>query len=88
MQRLQSLAFVMAATGGFPVDGDDVVPTWPESPDPTLEARAEQKRIDPVDQGSQPAGARYAEMEWRDHTQKLEMIFSPGDYVVKIIAAR
>jgi hypothetical protein len=47
------------------VDGDEVVPIWPQRRHPTRKAMSEQDRIDPVDELAQPAPT-----ECRDGTQK------------------
>ncbi len=86
MQRLQPFAFVVGAARGLAVDGDELVPTRPQRRDPALETTPEGQGIDPIDQCAQPALAGNAVMERREPSQKIEMMFAPGDDVVEIVA--
>ena len=46
----------------------------------------EQDRIDPIEQGPEPALAGNAVMIVREMPQEDEMVFAPGDNVVEIVA--
>jgi predicted TIM-barrel fold metal-dependent hydrolase len=55
-------------------DGDQVVPPRPQRYDPALEAAAKHGRIDAIDQGTQPALAGNAVMEFRELPQKMQAL--------------
>jgi hypothetical protein len=86
VQRLQPLAPVVRAARGFAVDGDEVVPTRPHRLDPVVETPCKGERIDAIDQRTQPPFARDPMMERREHAQKIEMMLTPVDDVVEIVA--
>jgi hypothetical protein len=48
----------------------------PHRPDPIFETTRESQRIDPVDQGAQPALGRDSMVEWREPPQKIQMILA------------
>src|SRR5215472_8332850 len=86
MEGFEPLALVVGASGGLAVDGDDVVPLWPHGGDEGLEAAREQRRIDPVHQIAQPAGARHAVMEVTEAAQEIEVVLAPKDDLVEVVA--
>ena len=86
MEGFEPLALVVGASGGLAVDGDDVVPLWPHGGDEGLKAAREQRRIDPVHQIAQPAGARHAVMEVTEAAQEIEVVFAPKDDLVEVVA--
>src|ERR1700739_2729826 len=88
MQGLEPLAAVVGAPRRLAVDGDEVVPARPQRGDPAVEAAAEQHRIDAIDQAAQPALAGNAKMELREAAQKIEMMLTPGDDIVEVVARR
>jgi len=86
VQGSEPFALVVGAPRCLAVDGDEVVPVRPQRRDPAVEAAAEQHRVDPVDQGAQPALAGDAVMELREAPQEIEMVLAPGGDVVEIVA--
>jgi hypothetical protein len=62
------------------------VPVRPQRGNPAVETAAEQDRIDPIEEGPEPALAGNAEMILREMPQEDEMVFAPGDNVVEIVA--
>ena len=86
VQRLQPLAFVVGASRGLAVDGDEVVAIRPERRNPALETTPEQDWIDAVDEVAQPALAGNAEVEFREAARKGEVAFAAGGDLVEIIA--
>lgn len=76
----------MGAPCGLAVDGDEVMPIWPQLRHPTLEAASEQQRIDPVDKLAQPALTRDAVMKLRKPAQEVEVVPAPGTNIVEIVA--
>src|SRR6266704_5952254 len=88
MQGFEPFAPVVGSARRFAVDRDELVPPRPERRDPAVETAAEQGRVDPIDEGAQPALARNAVMELGEPAQKGEMVLAPGDDVVEIVAGR
>src|SRR5215831_10119356 len=86
MEGFEPLALVVGASGGLAVDGDDVVPSRPHGGDEGREAAREQRRIDPVHQIAQPAGARHAVMEVTEAAQEIEVALAPKDDLVEVVA--
>jgi hypothetical protein len=67
------------------VNGDEVVPSKPKRFDPALETAPEKHGTDAIDQCVQPALAGNAVMKWRELSQKLQVMFVPGDDLVEIV---
>jgi hypothetical protein len=62
------------------------VPSRPHGGDEGLKAAREQRRIDPVHQIAQPAGTRHAVMEVTEAAQEIEVVLSPKDDLVEVVA--
>jgi hypothetical protein len=62
------------------------VPVRPQRGNPAVKTAAEQDRIDPIEEGPEPALAGNAVMILREMPQEDEMVFAPGDNVVEIVA--
>src|SRR5215467_5762041 len=77
MEGFEPLALVVGTSGGLAVDGDEVVPSRPHGGDEGRKAAREQRRIDPVHQIAQPAGARHAVMEVTEAAQEIEVVLAP-----------
>jgi hypothetical protein len=86
VQGLEPLAVVMGAARRLAVDGDELVPVRPDGSHPALEAASEQGRIDAVHQVAQPARAGDTVVELGEPPQEVEMLLTPFDDVVEIIA--
>ena len=86
MEGFEPLALVVGASGGLAVDGDDVVPSRPHGGDEGLKAARKQRRIDPVHQIAQPAGARHAVMEVAEAAQEIEVVLAPKHDLVEVVA--
>ena len=86
VQGLEPLAAVMGAAGRLAIDGDELVSVRPDGGDPALEAAPEQGRIDTVHQVAQPACTRNTVIELREPPKKIEMVLTPFDDVVEVIA--
>ena len=86
VQRLQALALVVGAARSLAVDGDEVVPTRPEGPNPTLETLPEHQRIHPVHERPQPSPAGDSIVERREPTKKINVMPAPRADVVEIVA--
>jgi hypothetical protein len=67
-------------------NGVEVVPSGPKRPDPALETAPEKHGIDAIDQFAQPALAGNAVMQRRELSQKIQLMFVPGDDLVEIVA--
>src|SRR5215471_1856653 len=86
MEGFEPLALVVGASGGLAVDGDAVVPSRLHGGDEGPEAAREQRRIDPVHQIAQPAGARHAVMEVTEAAQEIEVALTPKNDLVEVVA--
>jgi hypothetical protein len=86
MQGFEPLARVVGSARCLAVDGDEFVPVRPDLRGPAIEAVAEQERVDPVDEGAQPALAGNAEVEFGKPPQEGQMVLALGDDVVEIVA--
>src|SRR5215831_1686751 len=86
MEGFEPLALVVAASDGLAVDGNEVVPSRPHGGDEGLKAAREQRRIDPVHQIAQPAGARHAAVEVTEAAEEIEMVLPPKDNLVEVVA--
>ena len=86
MQGLETFTAIMGATCRFAVDGDEIMPIWPQRCHPTCKAAPEQGRTDPIDEATQPALARNTMMEVGEMPQKVEVFLAPGDNIVEVIA--
>src|SRR5574344_1362895 len=85
VKRLPSVAFIMRAARGFAVDGDKIVPTGPERPDPVFKTPSEQKGIDAINQCAQPTLARNAIVKRREPAKKLQMRLAPSNDIVEVV---
>src|ERR1700741_1966381 len=65
MQSLEPFALVMGAARGLAINGDDLVPAWPERRDPAVKAAAKEDWIDSINEGAQPPFAGNSMMEFR-----------------------
>ena len=86
VQGLQPLALVMGAARRLAVDGDEVVTLRPQRGCPAFKTPRKQGRIDAVEDGANPARAGNAEVKRAEPPQKIQMIRTPQDDVVEIVA--
>jgi hypothetical protein len=85
MEGFDPLTPVMGAARRLAVDGDQIVPAGPEFLDPALKTTAEQLRVEPVDERLQPADAWDPMMKRRETAQKIQVMFTPCNDVVKVV---
>ncbi len=86
MQGTDPLAPIVAASGGFPVDGDELWLLWPHCSNPTLAVMFEQGGINGIEQKAQLSACRNAIMDGGKSFQEIRVMLTPGYNLVAVIA--
>jgi hypothetical protein len=86
MEGFEPLTPVVGVARRLAVDGNELMPVWPQCHNPIFKAAAEQGWIDPIDEAAHPALAGYPMVKLREPPQEGEMVLAPGDDIVEIVA--